>query len=225
VRSALTKRAATTKQAAIGGQEFDVPTPRGDARVLLEEPGSRPRGVLVLGHGASGGVQAVDLVAARDAALGAGFAVARVTQPYRVAGRKVPPAAPALDEAWLAVVAEVRTRVGPRVPLVVGGRSSGARVACRTARPLGAVGALALAFPLHPPGRPNASRAGELDPTVPTLVVNGSADPFGVPEPVGLVRVVVREGQRHDLRGDPAGLRDEVARWLTDRVRRRARPA
>jgi predicted alpha/beta-hydrolase family hydrolase len=170
----------------------------------------------VLGHGASGGVNAVDLVAARDAALATGLAVARVTQPYRVAGRRVPPAAPALDEAWTAVVAAVRERVGTGVRLVVGGRSSGARVACRTAHALGAVGVLALAFPLHPPGRPASSRAGELDRRVRTLVINGGADPFGVPEAVGLVRVEVRPGQGHDLRRDPAGLRTIVADWLAD---------
>jgi predicted alpha/beta-hydrolase family hydrolase len=184
--------------------------------------------VLVLGHGASGGVNAIDLIAARDAAGEVGLGVARVTQPYRVAGRRVPPAAPALDEAWTAVVAAVRDRVGASVPLVVGGRSSGARVACRTGHALGAVGVLALAFPLHPPGRPTATRAAELDPRVPTLVVNGDRDPFGVPEPVGLVRVVVRPGQRHDLRGDPAGLRATVGEWLTEvlsRPSRRARRA
>jgi uncharacterized protein len=193
-----------------------VPTPRGDAEVILEQPPKRPRGLLLLGHGASGGVDAIDLIAARDAAVAAGLAVARVTQPYRVAGRRVPPAAPQLDEAWTAVVAAVRPKVGASVPLVFGGRSSGARVACRTAHALGAVGVLALAFPLHPPGKPTATRAAELDPRVPTLVVNGERDPFGVPEPVGLVRVVVRPGQRHDLRGDPAGLRETVGEWLTE---------
>jgi predicted alpha/beta-hydrolase family hydrolase len=157
----------------------------------------------------------VDLTAARDAALDAGLAVARVTQPYRVAGRRVPPAAPVLDEAWTAIVAAVRERVAG-VPLVVGGRSSGARVACRTAHALGAVGVLALAFPLHPPGRPTVTRAEELDARVPTLVVNGDRDPFGVPEPAGLIRVVVRPGDRHDLRRDPAGLRSIVGDWLAE---------
>jgi uncharacterized protein len=143
-------------------------------------------------------------------------AVARSTQPYRVAGRKVPPAASILDEAFTAIVASVRSRVGAAVPLVVGGRSSGARVACRTGGTLGAAGILALAFPLHPPGRPEKSRADELDPNVATLVVNGDADPFGVPSPVGRVRVEVRPGARHDLaRGLPetAAL---VVEWLRD---------
>jgi len=215
LRGALTGRPSAT---------FTVSTPRGTAEVVLDEPDRRPRGLLVLGHGASGGVNAVDLLAARDAAVAAGLAVARVTQPYRVAGRRVPPAAPILDEAWTTVVAAVRERVGRTVPLVLGGRSSGARVACRTAGDLGAVGVLALAFPLHPPGRPAASRAGELDADVLTLVVNGDRDPFGVPEPVGLVRVLVRPGQGHDLRGDPAGLRQAVTDWLAEVVpSRRAR--
>ena len=179
-------------------------------------PAGRPVALLVLGHGAGGSVAAPDLSAVRDAALGAGFAVARVTQPYRVAGRRAPAPVAALDEAWCAVVAALPdltgltpARVGARrsarsVPLVVGGRSSGARVACRTAGQLGAAGVVALAFPLHPPGRPEASRAAELDGSVPTLVVNGDRDPFGVPEPGGLFEVVVRPGERHDLKGDPA---------------------
>jgi uncharacterized protein len=199
--------------------KFTVPTPRGPAEVLLDQPPRRPRGLLVVGHGASGGVETVDLTAAREGAWDAGLAVARVTQPYRVAGRRVPPAAPALDEAWTAVVAAVRQRLGAgkaSVPLVVGGRSSGARVACRTAHALGAVGVLALAFPLHPPGRPTVTRAEELDARVPTLVVNGDRDPFGVPEPDGLIRVVVRPGEGHDLRRDPAGLRAIVGDWLAE---------
>ncbi len=195
--------------------EFAVATPRGEARVALDRP-ARPVALLVLGHGAGGGVDAVDLLAVRDAALSARIAVARVTQPYRVAGRAAPPAPAVLDEAFTAVVSQLRTRLPATLPLVVGGRSSGARVACRTARALGAVGVLALAFPLHPPGRPQVSRAGELDPGVPTLVVNGDRDPFGVPEPVGLVRVQVRPGDRHDLRRDPAGLGTLCGQWLRD---------
>jgi predicted alpha/beta-hydrolase family hydrolase len=182
--------------------------------VLRDDPSRSPRGLLLLGHGASGGVETVDLLAARDAALEAGMVVARVTQPYRVAGRRVPPAAPILDQAWAAVVAFVRDDVGTALPVVFGGRSSGARVAARTARDLGAVGVLALAFPLHPPGRPASSRAAELDPDVPTLVVNGDRDPFGVPEPSGLIRVEVRPGERHDLRRDPKALRGIVFDWL-----------
>jgi uncharacterized protein len=207
--------------------ELEVQTPRGPGLVRLERPAgrARPACLLVLGHGASGGVDAPDLAAVTEAALAAGSAVARTTQPYRVAGRRIPPDPAVLDEAFGALVARARTEVGARVPLVVGGRSSGARVAWRTARALGAVGALALAFPLHPPGQPARSRAGELDPEVPTLVVNGSADPFGVPEPIGAVRVEIRPGDRHDLRRDLAGTAAVVMAWLTELpgVRRPAR--
>jgi uncharacterized protein len=195
---------------------LDLETPRGPAQVALDRPAGEPHALLLLGHGASGGVDAADLVAVRDAAFAAGFAVARVTQPYRVAGRRVPPAAPVLDEAFSAIVGEVRRRVGTEVPFVVGGRSSGARVACRTGRALGAIGVLALAFPLHPPGQPAKSRAGELDPRIPTLVVNGDRDAFGVPEPVGLVQVAVRPGDRHDLRRDLDGLAALCLDWLRD---------
>ncbi len=195
---------------------LDVTTPQGTAQVALDRPAGGPAALLFLGHGASGGVDAADLVAVRDAALGVHVAVARVTQPYRVAGRRVPPAPAALDEAFTAVVTRIRARVGTEVPFVVGGRSSGARVACRTGRALGAAGVLALAFPLHPPGQPAKSRAGELDPDIPTLVVNGDRDPFGVPGPVGLVRVEVRPGDRHDLRRDPRATAALCLDWLRD---------
>ena len=193
-----------------------VSTPRGLAEIALDRPKGRRRGLLALGHGAGGGVNAVDLLAVRDAAVGLGFVVARITQPYRVAGRRAPAPAPALDEAWTAAVTYVQAELGGRVPLVVGGRSAGARVACRTARALDAVGVLALAFPLHPPGRPDRSRVAELDPSVRTLVINGDADPFGVPLPVGDVRVEVCPGERHDLRRDPARVAAIAAAWLRD---------
>lgn len=174
------------------------------------------RALLVLGHGAGGGVDTADLVAVRDATQRAGLVVARVTQPYRVAGRRTPPNATVLDAAWVEAVGAARARAGAGLPLVVGGRSSGARVACRTARALGAIGVVALAFPLHPPGRPEVSRAGELDPAMPTLVINGDRDPFGVPDPNGLVCVVVRPGERHDLRKDPQAVAQTVVDWLSD---------
>jgi predicted alpha/beta-hydrolase family hydrolase len=163
-------------------------------------------------------VDAVDLVAVRDAARAAGFAVARVTQPYRLLGRRAPAPANQLDAAFVAVVAAVRRRVGARLPLVVGGRSSGARVAARTAVAVRAAGVLALAFPLHPPGSPDKSRAGELDPSIPTLVVNGDADPFGIPAASGEVRVVVLARERHDLRRDPAAVAAAAVAWLTSLV-------
>ncbi len=156
-------------------------------------------------------MDAPDLLAVRDLALAAGVAVARVTQPYRVAGRRAPAPANQLDEAWTAVVATLRR---PRLPLIVGGRSSGARVACRTAVAVRAVGIVTLAFPLHPPGRPDKSRADELDTGLPTLVVNGSADPFGIPEPGPEREIQVRPGERHDLRRDPAGTAAVVVDWL-----------
>jgi uncharacterized protein len=191
-------------------------TPRGEATVVLDRPPGRPRSLLLLGHGAAGDVDAVDLVAVRDAAVGAGVIVARVTQPYRVAGRRSPPSAPILDEAWMAAVSATRELAGAGVPLLVGGRSSGARVACRTASALGAVGVLALAYPLHPPGKPEVSRASELNPELPTLVVNGDRDPFGVPEPVGNVVVVIRPGERHDLRRNPVAVGEIAVAWLRE---------
>jgi hypothetical protein len=204
-----------------------VTTPRGPAEVELTMPAAAPRGrakaLLALGHGAGGSVDAPDLRAVRAAALAEGLAVARVTQPYRVAGRKSPAPAAHLDQAWTAVLRSLRQDQPERdhpaladLTLIAGGRSSGARVACRTASALGAAAVVALAFPLHPPGRPERSRADELDGTVPTLVVNGDRDPFGVPAEAAGVTVVVRPGERHDLRGDPAGVADVVVAWLRE---------
>lgn len=193
----------------------DIDTPHGTARVVQETPEGAPASLLVLGHGAGGDVDAPDLLAVRDAAMAAGVSVARVTQPYRVAGRRAPAPARQLDEAWVTVVAELlRWAPEPAPVLVVGGRSSGARVACRTGPRLGAVGVLALAFPLHSPGRPERSRADELDTGLPTLVLNGDRDPFGVPLPGPGVAVLVRPGERHDLRRDPAGTASLAVRWL-----------
>ncbi len=172
-----------------------------------------PTALLVLGHGAGGSVDAPDLVAVHDAAVAAGLAVALVTQPYRVAGRRAPAPAGHLDEAWRSVVDLLAERL-PGLPLIVGGRSSGARVACRTAAAVGAAGIVALAFPLHPPGRPERSRAGELLTGVPTLVVNGSADPFGVPDAAPGVELVVLPGERHDLRKAPETVGRAVVTWL-----------
>jgi predicted alpha/beta-hydrolase family hydrolase len=186
-------------------------TPRGPAAVAVTDPSGPALGLLVLGHGAGGGVDAPDLVAVHDAAVVAGVRVALVTQPYRVAGRRAPAPAGHLDEAWVSVVSALRV---PELPLIVGGRSSGARVACRTATTLGAAGVLALAFPLHPPGKPEKSRAGELPDAVPTLAVNGDRDPFGVPSPGGVVEVAVRPGAVHDLRKDLAGTVLIVLEWL-----------
>lgn len=188
-----------------------VETPRGPARIRITEPAGPPRSQLFLGHGAGGGVDAPDLAAVHDAAAAAGVRVLLVTQPYRVAGRRAPAPAGQLDEAWTAVVQAMAVR---DIPLVFGGRSSGARVASRTAPLLGAAGVLALAFPLHPPGRPEKSRAGELPTAIPTLVLNGDRDPFGVPEATGPVEVVTRPGAVHDLKKDLPGTVDLVMMWL-----------
>ncbi len=198
-----------------------VPTAHGPARLTVGFPRADPTAVLVLGHGAGGAIDAPDLLAVRGAALDAGLVVARVTQPYRVAGRRAPAPAAQLDTAWVAVLAMLGSRRRPRsrrplrsLPLIVGGRSSGARVACRTVDATGAAGVLALAFPLHPPGRPERTRAGELPLSVPTLVINGDRDPFGAPEAAGPVEVVLRPGERHDLARDPAGTAAAATAWL-----------
>lgn len=172
-----------------------------DGHVELDRP-RNASALLLLTHGAGGGVDTVDLLAIRDAAVEAGVAVARVLQPYRVAGRKTPPQPGPQDTAWLEIVAGLRRRRGlGRVPLVLGGRSNGARVACRTAQATGAVGVVALAFPLHPPGRPDKTRLPELDAAgVPTLVVQGDRDPFGMPPTGPLREVVVIEGADHSLK-------------------------
>lgn len=199
-------------------QTWTVETPYGTAEVELTLPDRSPSAMLALGHGAGGQVDAPDLRAVRSAALDAGVAVARITQPYRVAGRRTPPLAPRLDAAWTAVIEALRADrpALAGVPLIVGGRSSGARVACRTAAALGAAAVVALAFPLHPPGRPERSRTGELDGAVPTLVVNGDRDPFGVPPERPGVTVAVRPGDKHDLRRDPAGVAGIVLAFLAE---------
>jgi predicted alpha/beta-hydrolase family hydrolase len=196
--------------------QLDIQTPVGPGLAEIERPSGRPRGLLVLGHGAGGGVDAPDLRAARAAALRIGVAVARVTQPYRVDGRRSPAPAPTLDTAWTASIAAIRTQRGMRtLPLVCGGRSSGARVACRTADALGTVGVVCLAFPVHPPGRPEKSRLEELEqPTVPVLVVQGDRDAFGMPPDATGRTIVVIEGADHSLKRDAAGIGDAVAAFL-----------
>ncbi len=190
---------------------IEVPTAHGPARVELH-PAPEAQHALVLGHGAGGGIGAGDLVAARDAALGLGITVALIEQPYRVAGRRSPAPAAQLDGAWLAVTAWLREELdGPA--LICGGRSSGARVACRTAAQAGAVAVVCLAFPVHPPGRPEKTRLAELDGVeVPTLVVQGERDPFGMP-PDGAGRTVVVVPGNHSLRST-ARVREAVGDWL-----------
>lgn len=197
----------------------DVATPGGPARVHLH-PADHARAALILGHGANGGVGARDLVTVTGVALADGVGVVLVEQPYRVAERRSPPRAPRLDEAWGAVIEDLRAGELAGLPLIVGGRSSGARVACRTAAASGAVGVLCLAFPLQPAARrgaaaPAPSRLAELDAvTVPTLVVQGERDPFGMPPAAGGRTVSVVAGD-HALRSDLGAVAAAVESWLT----------
>ncbi|HEY5984919.1 MAG TPA: alpha/beta family hydrolase [Streptosporangiaceae bacterium] len=173
-----------------------------------------PAFLLVLTHGAGGGVNSADLLAARQAGLDHAAVVARVLQPYRVRGARAPGAAERQDAAWLEVIATLRRRF-PALPLIQGGRSNGARVACRTAQDAGALAVLALAFPLHPPGHPERSRADELTRAgTQVLVVNGDRDPFGVPAGTGMVRVVALPGETHALSRQPGEVSRAVRSWL-----------
>jgi uncharacterized protein len=196
---------------------LDLDTPHGPARAHVS-PTKRASAALVLGHGAGGGVESRDLVTAREAALAEGLTVALVEQPYRVAGRRSPAPAKQLDAAWITVLEELRERHLRGVPVIVGGRSLGARVACRTAEATGALGVLCLAFPLVPPRRtkPAPSRLPELDAVaVPTLVVQGENDPFGIP-PAGPNRTVVRVRGDHSLRSDLDAVAAAVRSWLAE---------
>ncbi|WP_250448404.1 alpha/beta family hydrolase, partial [Actinotalea sp. C106] len=161
----------------------EVPTAHGAARVHVHAPALTPRGLLVLGHGAGGGVDAPDLLAVTAVATDLGMTTALVEQPYRAAGRRGSPRAPTLDAAWTEVLAHLVAGPGDHTPLVTGGRSAGARVACRTAEATGADAVLCLAFPVQPPGRPDRpSRMPELDGAgAPVLVVQGERDPYGMP--------------------------------------------
>jgi uncharacterized protein len=199
--------------------EIEIETPHGPARAHLRPAEGAAVGALVLGHGAGGDVGARDLVAAADAAGAAGWTVALIEQPYRVAGRRSPAPARQLDAAWTAVIAVLGAGALNGLPLVTGGRSSGARVACRTAAATGAVGVLCLAFPVRPPRRAGAaneppSRQDELDAVeVPVLVIQGRGDPFGLPAP-GPSRTVVEIAGNHSLTSDIPGVRSAVGEWL-----------
>ncbi len=190
-----------------------IDTPQGGARVHLH-PAAEPIAALVLGHGAGGGVAARDLVAATKVARDHGVSVALVEQPYRVAGRRSPPRAPVLDAAWTSIVQQLAMGPLANLPLIVGGRSSGARVGCRTAAATGAIAVLCLAFPLLTPS--GVSRQEELDETgVSVLVVQGSSDRFGIPEPdPERARSVVVVRGDHGLKADPVAVADAIAAWL-----------
>jgi uncharacterized protein len=188
----------------------EVNTPSGPARAHLHAV-ARARALLVLGHGAGGGVGARDLVKATKAANEAGATVALVEQPYSVAGRRSQAPAPQLDAAWIAAIEQLDFQ---RLPLITGGRSAGARVACRTVDETNARGVLCLAFPLHPPGRPDKSRLPELEAVrIPVLIVQGRSDPFGMP-PAGPDREIVTVPGNHSLTGDLDTLASAVTAWL-----------
>jgi predicted alpha/beta-hydrolase family hydrolase len=198
-------------------QVLEIETPHGPARATIARAEGE-RGALLIGHGAGGGVQAPDIVAALDAALAGGVSVARIEQPYRVAGRRSVAPTRQLDAAWLAVHAELSARVFPDLPIVTGGRSSGARVACRTATETGAAGVLCLAFPLHPPRRnPDAelkTRLPELELVkVPVLIVQGERDPFGMPPAARRRKVVVVAGD-HSLKSGVRQVGPAVSAFL-----------
>jgi predicted alpha/beta-hydrolase family hydrolase len=195
-----------------------ISTEAGAAEAELEGDGAAPRFLLVLTHGAGGSAAAPDLLAARDAGLQLGGLVARVTQPYRVRGARAPGSPARQDAAWAEVVAALR-ELAPGVPLVQGGRSNGARVACRTAVTVGACAVIALAFPLRPPRHPVVpDRGDELrmarEGGARVLVVNGERDPFGIPGAEDADQVVVVPGEAHALRGHRAVIVAAVAGWL-----------
>ena len=222
---------------------MDIGTSHGPARAELAVPSGPsasgpPSFLLVLTHGAGGSVNAPDLLAVRDAALRAGGATALVTQPYRIRGARAPGSPARQDEAWREIIAFLRGRrwsgpgqvpLSPGTPLIVGGRSNGARVACRTAAAVRARGVIALAFPLRPPGRRAATRsAGAADPPARAaelraaadggarvLVVNGDRDPFGIPDPEDAIWVVVLKGESHALSRNPAAVAEAVTGWLS----------
>ncbi len=193
----------------------EIRTAHGPARVHLR-PVAEPRGLVMLGHGAGGGVAAPDLRTATEVFQEEGWSVALVEQPYRVAGRRAPAPARQLDGAWTDVALHLLAGPFAGLPLVVGGRSSGARVACRTAGTLRAVGVLCLAFPLQPPGRADRpSRLPELESVeVPVLVVQGERDRFGMPPPA-LGRTVAVVPGDHSLKKDQPAIAEAIRTWLT----------
>lgn len=197
----------------------EIETPHGLARAELHCAPEGGRAGLLLGHGAGGGIGAPDLVAATRGATAAGVHVALVEQPYRVAGRRAPAPAGQLDTAWLAVADHLSDLWFDGLPLVFGGRSSGARVACRTAVEGQAVAVICLAFPVHPPGKPEKTRQPELDAVpVPTLVVQGESDPFGRPADAHHREVVLMPGD-HSLKKELPRISRTVEEWL-DRILR-----
>ena len=202
---------------------IDIDTPHGPAKAHVHAA-KGAKAALVLGHGAGGGgIEAPDLVAAMEVALEHEVSVVLIEQPYLVAGRRSPAPARQLDAAWTAAIEQLRANELKGLPLVVGGRSLGARVACRTAAATGAVAVLCLAFPVHAPGRgddPKSSRLEELEQVqVPVLVVQGERDPFGMPPP-GRDRTVVKVPGDHGLKADLEAVAAAVRAWLPGAVGR-----
>ena len=197
---------------------MEIGTGGGPARAEVERPAiGEPAFLLVLTHGAGADPGSPDVLAVAGAGLGLGGVVALVTQPYRVKGLRAPGSTDRQDAAWVEVIAALRTAVGAGLPLIQGGRSNGARVACRTARAVGALAVIALAFPLHPPGRPDKSRAAELAAAgTDVLVVSGERDPFGIPEGSARTRVVVLAGESHPLSRRPGEAGRAVEAWLRE---------
>jgi predicted alpha/beta-hydrolase family hydrolase len=224
---AVDGRARLLRRCHHGPKMLEVDTPHGLANVHLHLA-DKPQAALILGHGAGGGVAAPDLVEATTAAISQGVSVALVEQPYRVAGRRSPAPASQLDGAWTATVDHLLAGELRGLPLIAGGRSMGARVACRMAEATGAAAVLCLAFPLQPPQRkaaagPAPSRLPELDAlSVPTLVVQGAKDPFGMP-PAAAGRTVVQVPGNHSLRTDLRAVAAAVRDWLPGVVRQETR--
>jgi len=194
--------------------EILAETSGGLARLLIQGPAGRPAFLLVLTHGSGGTPDTADVLAVRDAGLALGAVTALVTQPYVMRGAKAPGSPVKQDAAWVEIIAALASR-HPGLPLIQGGRSNGARVVCRTAPAVGACGVIALAFPLHPPGQPAKSRAGELASAgTAVLVLNGDRDPFGMPEAEAGIRVVALPGETHALSRDPAAIGEISSGWI-----------
>ena len=201
--------------AALVAQHLEILTSAGPGWISLERP-AKATAVLALTHGAGGGVGSADLRAVRDAATAQGVAVALITQPYRVAGKATPPRPTIQEPPWIELVEALRRRRGlGSLPLIIGGRSNGARLACRTANVLGASAVVALAYPLHPPGKPEISRLDELEePDVPVLVVQGDRDSFGMPPAGSGRRIVVIPGADHALKKGVATTAEAVINFV-----------
>ncbi len=197
---------------------MEINTAEGTALADVTRPaddGAGPAFLLVLTHGSGGRVATPDVLAVQAAGLRLGAVAALVTQPYRVKGQRAPGNADRQDAAWAEVIGALYGSVGAGLPLIQGGRSNGARVACRTAQAVGARGVIALAFPLHPPGRPERSRAAELAMAGPdVLVINGRNDPFGVPRRAAGRRLVVLDGETHALSRHPDAVGRAAGSWL-----------